>query len=55
MKREKHFWQLLAASLLIGGGVMNPLNAQEVGFDLNTQRSEKQSFQMVPGHKVDHH
>lgn len=55
MKREKHFWQLLAASLLIGGGVMNTLNAQEAGFDLNTQRSEKQSFQMVPGHKVDHH
>lgn len=31
-----------------------PALAQDDGFDLNSQRGEKQDVNMVPGHKVDH-
>lgn len=46
----KTFW----TSALFGLLCCSPLLAQEPAFDLSTQRSEEQSVQPVPGHRVDH-
>lgn len=49
MKNGKILTVLAAAALMCGN-----LQAQEQGFDLNTQRSESQDVSMVPGQAVDH-
>lgn len=49
MKNKKLLTALAAAALMCGN-----LQAQEQGFDLNTQRSESQDVFMVPGQAVDH-
>ena len=50
MKRMKTIWAACILSTMLCG----TLSAQESGFDLSSQRSEKQSVPPVPGHKVDH-
>lgn len=40
---------------LLAAAISCPVLAQDDGFDLNSQRGEKQDVNMVPGHKVDHH
>ncbi len=46
--------KILFTTLLMTALAANA-QAQENGFDLNTQRSESQDVNMIPGKKIDHH
>ena len=49
MKCAKSIAACLAGALACGS-----MAAQDGGFDLSSQRSEKQIVTVIPGHKVDH-
>lgn len=51
MTASTKLWPLMAAGLLFGGSIC----AQNNGFDLNSQRSESQEVNPIPGRIVDHH
>lgn len=52
--KMNHYAKCVTAGLLCTF-MYGTLSAQEAGFDLSSQRSEKQDVRAVPGEKIDHH